>query len=175
MMMENEQIISEKVNDNFTDKSTSNESDKDVEILLVEDNLSDATLTIMALKNKNLANKLLHVKDGAEALDFIFAQGAFSNRKIEDTPKVILLDINMPKVNGLEVLKKLKADHRTSRIPVVILTSSNEDRDLIESYKLGANSYVVKPVDFDKFTDAVTELGLYWMILNKHPLKYVNS
>lgn len=172
--MENEQNTIEKVNDNPTDKAASGESGQEVDILLVEDNLSDATLTIMALKNKNLANKLLHVKDGAEALDYIFAQGAFSNRKIEETPKVILLDINMPKVNGLEVLKKMKSDDRTRRIPVVILTSSNEDRDLIECYKLGANSYIVKPVDFDKFTEAVAELGLYWMILNKQPV-YVNA
>lgn len=172
--MENEQNTIEKVDANINDKSIAKESDKAVDILLVEDNLSDATLTIMALKNKNLAGKLLHVKDGAEALDFIFAQGAFSNRKVEDTPYVILLDINMPKVNGLEVLKKLKSDQRTSRIPVVILTSSNEDRDLIESYKLGANSYIVKPVDFDKFTEAVTELGMYWMRLNKS-CPYVNA
>lgn len=172
-MEKGQSTIEQEVN-NFTDESTDKQSDKVVEILLVEDNLSDATLTIMALKNKNLANNLLHVKDGAEALDFIFAQGAFSNRKMEDTPIVILLDINMPKVNGLEVLKKLKSDQRTNKIPVVILTSSNEDRDLIESYKLGANSYIVKPVDFDKFTEAVAELGMYWMILNKRPV-HVNS
>jgi CheY-like chemotaxis protein len=173
--MEKDQKITEMVADNINDKPLAGEPNKLVEILLVEDNLSDATLTIMALKNKNLAGKLLHVKDGAEALDFIFAQGAFSNRKIEDTPHVILLDINMPKVNGLEVLKKIKSDLRTSKIPVVILTSSSEDRDLIESYKLGANSYIVKPVDFDKFTEAVTELGLYWMILNKRPVHATNS
>lgn len=173
--MEKEQNTIEKLDVDITDNSVVIGSDKVVEILLVEDNLSDATLTIMALKNKNLANKLVHVKDGAEALDFIFAQGAFSNRKVEDTPFVILLDINMPKVNGLEVLKKIKSDHRTNMIPVVILTSSSEDRDLIESYNLGANSYIVKPVDFDKFTDAVTELGMYWMILNKRPVHVANS
>ncbi|HWY10440.1 MAG TPA: response regulator, partial [Bacteroidia bacterium] len=120
----------------------------EIEILLVEDNMSDAELTIRALKKNNLANKLVHLKDGAEALDFIFAHGQFSERKVENGPKVILLDLKMPKVNGIEVLKKIKADERTKKIPVVVLTSSKEDPDIQECYRLGVNSYVVKPVDF---------------------------
>lgn len=140
---------------------------KQVEILLVEDNPNDAELTIMALKDKNLANKLVHLRDGVEALEFIFGEGAYANRNVKDTPRVILLDINMPKVNGIEVLRKVRADERTRLIPVVILTSSREDRDLFESYDLGVNSYIVKPVDFDKFCHAVTEIGFYWLLLNQ--------
>jgi two-component system response regulator len=143
--------------------------DHEVEVLLVEDNMSDAELTIRALKKNNLANKLVHLKDGAEALDFIFAQGNYSDRNIENNPKVILLDLKMPKVNGIEVLEKLKADERTKKIPVVILTSSKEDPDIQECYRLGVNSYVVKPVDFEAFVKAVSELGLFWMILNQPP------
>ncbi len=141
----------------------------EIEILLVEDNMSDAELTIRALKKNNLANKLVHLKDGAEALDFIFAQGQFSERKVENGPKVILLDLKMPKINGIEVLKKIKADERTKKIPVVVLTSSKEDPDIQECYRLGVNSYVVKPVDFEAFIKAVSELGFYWMLLNQAP------
>jgi two-component system, response regulator len=142
----------------------------EVEILLVEDNETDAELTIRALKRKNLANKLVWAKDGAEALDFIFATGKYSERDIEKgLPRLILLDLRMPKVDGLEVLQTIKADDRTKMIPVVILTSSKEDRDIVESYELGVNSYVSKPVEFDEFTEAVSTLGLYWMLLNNPP------
>lgn len=141
----------------------------EIEILLIEDNMNDAELTIRALKKNNLANKLVHLKDGAEAIDFIFAEGNYSGRKVENVPKVILLDLKMPKVNGIEVLKKIKADERTKKIPVVILTSSKEDPDIQECYRLGVNSYVVKPVQFEQFVKSVSELGLYWMILNQPP------
>lgn len=142
---------------------------KEVDILLVEDNTSDAEMTILALQNSKLANKLLHVKDGAEALDFIFAEGEYSDRQIEHRPKVILLDLKMPKVSGIEVLQKIRADERTKSIPVVILTSSKEDPDIKKCYALGANSYVVKPVEFDDFQKAISDLGLYWMIVNQQP------
>jgi two-component system response regulator len=141
----------------------------EVEILLVEDNASDAEMTIRALKKNNLANKLMHVKDGAEALDFIFARGNYSERNINNGPKIIVLDLKMPKVNGIEVLRAVKADERTKKIPVIVLTSSKEDPDIQQCYALGVNSYVVKPVEFDSFVKAVTELGLYWMILNQPP------
>ena len=141
----------------------------ETEILLVEDNPTDAELTMRALKRKNLINKLVWVKDGAEALDFLFAKGEYSNRNVEDLPKLILLDLRMPKVDGLEVLHEIKADERTRKIPVVILTSSKEDRDIVESYKLGVNSYVSKPVEFDEFIDAVSTMGFYWILINKPP------
>ncbi|AIS31793.1 MULTISPECIES: response regulator [Methanobacterium] len=141
----------------------------ELEILLVEDNPTDAELTMRALKRKNLANKLVWVKDGEEAIDFIYAQGQFADRDPEDLPRLILLDLRMPKVDGLEVLKHIKADERTRRIPVVVLTSSQEDQDVVESYKLGVNSYVSKPVEFDDFIEAVSTLGLYWMLINKPP------
>jgi two-component system response regulator len=140
-----------------------------VQILLVEDSASDAEMTISALKKNNLANKLLHVKDGAAALDFIFAEGEYSARKIEDKPKVILLDLKMPKVNGIEVLEKIRADERTKTIPVVMLTSSREDPDIKRCYELGVNSYVIKPVEFDEFRKAISSLGLFWMIVNQPP------
>lgn len=140
-----------------------------VEILLVEDNMSDAELTIRVLKKNNLANKLVHLEDGQEALDFIFAEGNYSHRKIEDTPKVILLDLKMPKINGIQVLQKIKSDERTKKIPVVVLTSSKENPDIQECYLLGVNSYVVKPVEFEKFFDTISEIGLYWMTLNQPP------
>jgi len=143
--------------------------DYEVEILIIEDNMSDAEMTIRALKKNNLTNKLLHLKDGVEALDFLFARGNYSGRKVENIPKVILLDLKMPKVNGLQVLQKLKSDERTKKIPVVILTSSNEDPDIQECYRLGVNSYVVKPVQFEQFVKSVSELGLYWMMLNQPP------
>ena len=143
--------------------------DEEVEILLVEDNLSDAELTIRALKKKNLANNLVHLKNGAEALDFIFAKGNFEGRDRNKMPKVILLDLKMPKVNGLEVLEKLRSDAHARKIPVVVLTSSNEDPDIEKCYSLGVNSYIVKPVDFDNFVKAVSDLGLYWLLLNQVP------
>lgn len=141
----------------------------EIEILLVEDNPTDAELTIRALKKKNLANNLVWVKDGAEALDFLFATGEYADRSEEELPKLVLLDLRMPKVDGLEVLQRIKAEERTRRIPVVVLTSSKEDKDIVESYKLGVNSYVSKPVEFDEFTEAVSTLGLYWILLNKPP------
>ena len=141
----------------------------EVEVLLVEDNPDDAELTIRALKKNNLVNKIYHVKDGDEALDFLFAQGNYSHRTIENAPKVILLDLKMPKVNGIEVLKVLKVDERTKKIPIVILTSSKEDPDIQECYRLGVNSYVVKPVSFDEFSKAVSDLGLYWLLTNQAP------
>jgi CheY-like chemotaxis protein len=141
----------------------------EVEILLVEDNPNDAELAIRALKTHNLANKLVWLKDGVEALDFIFAQGQYADRSINDVPKVVLLDLKLPRVGGLEVLEKVKSDKRTKTIPVVVLTSSSEERDIVTSYNLGVNSYILKPVDFDKFSDAVKEVGLYWLLLNKPP------
>ncbi|HOV45047.1 MAG TPA: response regulator [Ferruginibacter sp.] len=139
----------------------------ETEILLVEDNASDAEMTIRALRKNNLANFLVHVKDGAEALDFVFAEGAYSHREISNKPKVILLDLKMPKVNGLEVLERIKKDERTSDIPVVVLTSSKEDPDIKRCYQLGVNSYVVKPVEFEDFHEAVSDLGLYWLLVNQ--------
>jgi CheY-like chemotaxis protein len=142
---------------------------EDVEILLVEDNPNDVELTLRALQKQNLSNKVFVVKDGAEALDFMFATGAYSKRKIDKRPRVVLLDLKLPKVDGLEVLKRIKADSRTNKIPVVMLTSSQEERDVVDSYSLGVNSYIVKPVDFSNFVHAVSELGVYWGILNKLP------
>lgn len=141
----------------------------DTEILLVEDNMDDALLTIRALKKKNLANKIHHLKDGAEALDFIFGEGEFAGRNILEKPKLILLDLKMPKVNGIEVLERIKSHELTKRIPVVILTSSNQDPDIERCYKLGANSYIVKPVGFENFLSTVSELGIYWLLLNQRP------
>ncbi|WJI08759.1 response regulator [Methanobacterium sp. CWC-01] len=141
----------------------------EVEILLVEDNPTDAELTTRALKRKNLVNKLLWVKNGAEALDFLFATGDYAGRNPDDVPKLILLDLRMPKVDGMQVLHRIKEHEITKKIPVVILTSSREDRDIVESYELGVNSYVSKPVEFEEFIDAVSTLGLYWMLINKHP------
>jgi CheY-like chemotaxis protein len=143
----------------------------EVEILLVEDNPYDAEMALRALKDSNLANKMAVVTDGKEALDFIFARGAYSGRKIESRPKVILLDLNLPKVDGLEVLKVIKSDPITKTIPVIVLTSSSEEKDIIESYRLGVNSYIVKPVDFDKFVEAIKGLGYYWLLLNQSPIK----
>ena len=140
-----------------------------VEILLVEDNPDDAGLVIRALKKHNLANNLIHLSDGAQALDFVFCKGEFAERQIDDRPKVILLDLKMPKVDGLQVLQAIREDKRTESIPVVIMTSSNEERDIVEGYRLGVNSYIVKPVDFDNFSKAVAELGFYWLLLNKVP------
>lgn len=139
-----------------------------IEILLVEDNPRDAELTIRALKKHNLASKLFHVEDGVQALDYLFARGKFAERDITDRPKVILLDLKLPRINGLEVLRALKADERTMAIPIVVVTSSAEDPDVRTAYQLGANSYVIKPVQFDAFIDAMTKLGIYWLMVN-HP------
>lgn len=140
-----------------------------IDILLVEDNPHDAELTIRALKKRNLANHLYIAEDGAEALDFIFGQGQYASRMMTDHPKVILLDLKLPKLNGLEVLQALKADARTRGIPVVIVTSSHEDPDIQAAYDLGANSYVVKPVEFDVFAEAMSYIGFYWLLVNQAP------
>ncbi|HVG15519.1 MAG TPA: response regulator [Chitinophagaceae bacterium] len=139
----------------------------EVEILLVEDNMSDAELVTRALRKVNLANNLIHLKDGEEALDFLFARGNFAAREKMAVPKVILLDIKMPKVDGIEVLRQIKSNPQTKMIPVVIMTSSREEQDMIGSYELGVNSFVVKPVDFTEFAIAVSELGLYWVLTNQ--------
>ena len=140
-----------------------------VEILLVEDDPNDLALGLHALKRYNFANHIQVVRDGAEALDFIFCTGSFHDRKLENGPKVILLDLKLPKVDGMEVLRRVKSDARTRAIPVVVLTSSREDRDVIESYQLGVNSYIVKPVNFEGFAGAVRDLGFYWLLLNQPP------
>jgi two-component system, response regulator len=146
----------------------------EVEILLVEDSAEDAQLTMRALKKHNLANRVFHVKDGAEALDFIFATGTYAGRNVGNVPKVIFLDLKLPKLDGLQVLERIRFDDESrevpiKNVPVVILTSSKEERDIVESYKLGVNSYIVKPVEFDKFVKAVSDLGLYWLLLNQPP------
>ncbi len=142
-----------------------------VEILYVEDNPHDAELTIRALKKNHLANNLVHVKDGAEALEFLFGTGQYQGRNLNNGPRMILLDLKLPKIDGMEILKRAKADDRTKDIPVIVLTSSKEESDIVKSYKLGVNSYIVKPVDFDKFTRAVSELGYYWLLLNQPPVR----
>lgn len=139
----------------------------ETEILLVEDSMEDAEMTIRALKKVNLANKLVHLKDGQEALDFLFGSGEFSGRDTMMKPKVVLLDIKMPRVDGIEVLRQIKSNEATRNIPVVIMTSSSQEKDIITSYSLGVNSYVVKPVDFEGFAKAVSELGLYWLLTNR--------
>jgi CheY-like chemotaxis protein len=138
-------------------------------ILLVEDNPNDAELTLRALKKAHVANDIHVVRDGAEALEFLFGSGAYAARAGSALPRVVLLDLKLPKVDGLEVLRRVKADERTKLIPVVVLTSSREESDLVASYHLGANSYIVKPVDSDKFFEAVHEIGLYWLLLNEPP------
>lgn len=144
---------------------------EDKMILLVEDNPDDEALTLRALKKNNIGNRLVVVRDGVEAVDFLFAKGTYADRDPSDLPQVILLDIKLPKMDGLEVLKRIRADQSTALLPVVILTSSKEERDLIQSYKLGANSYVRKPVDFGQFLEAVHQLGLYWLVINETPPK----
>lgn len=136
-------------------------------ILLVEDNSSDEELTLRALRRSNIQNTVEVVRDGAAALDYLFARGPYAERDVEDTPQVVLLDLNLPKVSGLEVLRAVRADPRTRLLPVVILTSSKQDQDLVDGYHLGANSYIVKPVDFVQFADAIRQLGLYWLVLNQ--------
>ncbi|HET7208906.1 MAG TPA: response regulator [Terriglobales bacterium] len=142
---------------------------KVVEILLVEDNNDDVELTVHALRRENLANNILVVRDGEEALDFLFCNGAFEERSFDQPPKLVLLDLKLPKVDGLEVLRRVKSDARTRTIPVVVLTSSKEERDLVAGYHLGANSYIQKPVDFDQFRETVKSLGLYWLLINEAP------
>jgi CheY-like chemotaxis protein len=139
-----------------------------VEILLVEDSATDAEMTIRSLKRRGLANQLVWVRDGAEALDFIYCSGSYEKRR-NGHPKLVLLDLKMPKVNGIEVLQRLKSDESTRAIPVVMLTSSAEESDVVKSYQLGVNSYLVKPVDFGEFTEAVVQMGLYWAVLNRVP------
>jgi CheY-like chemotaxis protein len=140
-----------------------------VEVLVVEDNPQDLELLLRALKKANIGNRIEIARDGAEALDFIFCEGAHAGRQIADGPKVILLDLKLPKIDGLEVLQRIRSDSRTKTIPIVVLTSSKEQSDLVESYRLGANSYVVKPVSFEQFASAVQQLGLYWLLLNEAP------
>ena len=141
----------------------------EVEILLVEDNASDVELTLRALKTRNLANQIFIARDGAEAIDLFFGHGSNPLRDIGVVPKVVLLDLKLPKIDGLEVLRRLKTDERTKHIPVVVLTSSREEPDIAAAYHLGANSYIVKPVDFEAFARAVSEVGLYWLLLNEPP------
>jgi two-component system, response regulator len=141
----------------------------EVEILLVEDNAKDVELTLHALRKENLSNRIQVMRDGEEALEFLFCQGTYANRSFESPPKLVVLDLKLPKVDGLEVLRTIKNDSRTRAIPVAILTSSNEDRDLVAGYKLGVNSYIQKPVDFNQFRDTVKQLGLYWLLVNQSP------
>ena len=141
----------------------------EIEILLVEDSQDDLDMALRALRKANLTNRIHIAHDGAEALEFIFCQGAFAGRKFENPPKVILLDLKLPKIDGMEVLKRIKSDARTKMIPVVILTSSKEQKDVIESYNLGVNSYIVKPVNFEQFAAAVQKLGMYWLLHNQPP------
>ena len=145
---------------------------EDKMMLIVEDNPDDEALTLRALKRNNIGNRLVVVRDGAEALDFLFCTGMYSDRDPHDLPQTILLDLKLPKVDGLEVLKRIRADKRTSLLPVVILTSSQEEQDLLQSYRNGANSYIRKPVDFNEFLEAARQLGLYWLVLNKTPPPY---
>ena len=140
-----------------------------IEILLVEDNARDAEVTLRALNKRNIANRVVHVRDGQEALDFLFGTGAYIGRDPHNHPKVVLLDLKLPKVDGLEVLRAIRSDERTHLMPVVMMTSSREQQDVIESYKLGVNRYVVKPVGFDSFSAAVAELGHYWLLINQEP------
>ena len=141
----------------------------EVDILIVEDNQNDAELALRALKQNNIANKVLIINDGRQALDFIFARGEFADRKRIVRPKIILLDLKLPKIDGLEVLKEIKSNPETKIIPVIVLTSSKEENDIVQSYKLGVNSYIVKPVDFEKFVEAIRDLGIYWLLLNQQP------
>ncbi|MBU2553570.1 MAG: response regulator [Bacteroidetes bacterium] len=140
-----------------------------VEILIVEDNPSDAEIALRAFKKNKLTNKILVVEDGEEALDYLFCKGQYATNNKVSRPKIILLDLKLPKINGLEVLKEIKSHPETKIIPVIVLTSSKEESDIIESYQLGVNSYIVKPVDFEKFVEAVRDLGFYWLLLNQLP------
>lgn len=140
-----------------------------VDLLLVEDNPHDVELTLHTFRSYNFANRVYVVRDGAEALEFVFCTGAYADRRFEDTPKLIVLDLKLPKVDGLEVLRRIKSDPRTHMIPVVVLTSSAEERDIVESYQLGVNSYIVKPVNFEQLAETVRQLGLYWLLMNQSP------
>lgn len=145
-------------------------TDRQIEILLVEDNNDDVELTLHALRKENLANHIHVARDGEEALEFLFCNGVHADRSFDRPPRLILLDLKLPKIDGMEVLRKLKSDPRTQTIPVVILTSSKEERDLVQGYGLGANSYIQKPVDFDQFRDTVKKAGLYWLLINQAPV-----
>jgi len=145
-------------------------SPREVDILLVEDNKDDLELALHALRKERLANRIQIARDGEEALDFLFCRGEFSDRSFNHQPRLVLLDLKLPKVDGMEVLKQLKSDQRTKNIPVVILTSSKEERDLVSGYNLGANSYIQKPVDFDQFRETVKQVGLYWLVVNQAPV-----
>lgn len=142
----------------------------EIDILLVEDNPDDMDLALHALRRENLANKIFVVRDGEEALDFLFCRGSYADRSFEHPPKMVLLDLKLPKVDGIEVLKQLKADERTRTIPIVIMTSSKEERDVVKGYSLGANSFIQKPVDFDQFRETVKQVGLYWVVVNQPPI-----
>lgn len=144
-------------------------TEQSVEILLVEDNPHDVELTLRVFNKNHLTNRIHVARDGAEALEYLFCTGAYAARNIEDRPKLVLLDLKLPKVDGLQVLQRLKGDPRTRALPVTVLTSSREERDLVESYRLGVNSYIVKPVNFDQFAETVRQIGLYWMLLNQPP------
>lgn len=141
--------------------------ENDVDILLIEDNANDVKLTLRAFESHHMTGKIEVVRDGAAALDFLFGQGAYAQRRIEDRPKVVVLDLKLPKVSGLEVLKKLKSDERTQSIPVVVLTSSAQEQDIVACYRLGANGYIVKPVEFRKFSEAMRQLGMFWLLWNE--------
>lgn len=143
----------------------------EVEILLVEDNPSDLEVALRALKEQNLCNNVQVARDGEEALDFIFCRGPYAGRRLDELPRVILLDLKLPLIDGLEVLRQIRGDARTRHVPVVVLTSSTEERDVVESYALGVNSYIAKPVDFDQFRDAMQVIGMYWLMLNRPPAK----
>jgi two-component system response regulator len=144
-------------------------SENNVDILLVEDNPSEVRLTMHAFQEQRIADRVQVVRDGAEALEYLFCTGPFAGRAIEDTPRLILLDIKLPLVDGVEVIRRIKSDSRTQMMPVVVLSSSREERDIVESYRLGANSYIVKPVNFDEFAQAIRQIGLYWLVLNQPP------
>jgi two-component system response regulator len=146
-------------------------SEHPIELLLVEDDSRDVELTLLAFQDMKLANNIHVARDGAEALEFVFATDRYAGRDVDHGPRVVLLDLKLPKVDGLEVLRRIRADPRTRTLPVVVLTSSNQERDVTEAYALGVNSYIVKPVDFDRFAQAIRELGLYWMVLNEPPIE----
>jgi len=143
--------------------------DNEIEILIIEDNDSDLELALRALRKANLTNKVLALRDGTQAVEYLFGEGDYSGRDVQSHPRLVLLDLNLPKIDGIEVLRRIKGDPRTASIPVVVLTSSNEERDRVATYALGANSFIVQPVEFDSFSRAVTEIGMYWLLLNRPP------